>query len=307
MPKTRTPTAPRSVKDDGYFPRESSVLRHVQEQRAVGLLFGQRALGIGAIAPLNFVGTYLHTRAPDRPFKRLAHTGKMFETIFFGTRSEADEVLAMVHRMHLDVNGVLPEDAGPFPAGTPYSALDPELMLWTIAVMADSARFFYELFVRRLSDEERQDLWLDYVRFGELFGMPAEVGPGSYAAFRSYWESRLTADDAFLTDEARVTGAAVMFEIPVPALDVPAMKVHNLVMLGSLPPRVRELYGLRWTAAQAAAFRAVVAAVRAPRPLVPQSVRTGRNTWFFDRVAETERDRIARGKPTPQAQRAAIP
>src|SRR5690242_322178 len=42
--------------DDGYFPRRTSMLRRVHEERAVGLLYGQRALCIGALAPLNYVG-----------------------------------------------------------------------------------------------------------------------------------------------------------------------------------------------------------------------------------------------------------
>ncbi len=61
----------------------------------------------------------------------------------------------------------------PDPAGTRYSAFDPELMLWTMAVIADSAPYFYELFVRELSERERELLWQEYVRFAGLFGMPA--------------------------------------------------------------------------------------------------------------------------------------
>jgi uncharacterized protein (DUF2236 family) len=116
-------------------------------------------LCIGALSPLNYVGTSEHSYAKLTPFKRLVHTAKAFETIFFGTREEADRVLSYVNRLHQSVVGVLPEDAGVYPAGTPYSALDPELMLWTVAVMFDSAQCFYELLVRRLSDSEREELW----------------------------------------------------------------------------------------------------------------------------------------------------
>jgi uncharacterized protein (DUF2236 family) len=287
--------------DDGYFPRGSSLLRQVHEERAVGLLYGQRALGIGAIAPLNFVGTLRHTRALERPFQRLVHTAKAFETIFFGSRGEADRVLAMVRQMHERVEGVLPEDTGPFRAGTPYSAFDPALMLWTVAVIADSAQVFYELFVRRLSDSGREALWADYVRFGELFGMPADAAPASYRAFRAYWARMLAGDEVHLSEEARRTGAAIMFEIPVPPIRRPAMKLHNLIVLGSLPARVRRLYGLDWTPVHAAAFRAAVAALRAPRPLTPAKLRSGRNDSFFDVVADTERARIAHGEPIPGA------
>src|SRR5436305_12582616 len=187
------------MSDEGYFPPGRSLLRHVHRQRAVGLLYGQRALGIGAIAPLNFVGTLLHTRALGTPFQRLVHTAKMFETIFFGSRAEADEVLEAVERLHHRVRGELPEDAGPVRAGTPYSAFDPELMLWTVAVIADSAVCFYELFVRRLSDTEREALWQDYIHFAELFGMPREVAPPTHRAFRSYYEQKLSSDEVFLT------------------------------------------------------------------------------------------------------------
>jgi uncharacterized protein (DUF2236 family) len=285
---------------DGYFP-PGSMLRRVHEERAVGLLYGQRALGIGALAPVNFVGTIRHTQALDRPFRRLVRTAKAFETIFFGTKAEADAVLALVERLHQKVEGELPEAAGPFAAGTSYSAFDPELMLWTMAVIADSAEVFYELFVRHLSNDEHEELWSDYVRFAELFGMPRDAAPGSYGEFRAWWNARLAGDDAFLTEDARYVGSAVMFQIPVPASRWPAMKLHNLIMRGSLPPRVRELYGLRWTQAEAAAFKAAVAVLRAPRPLAPRRLRTGTNTRSFDLVGSTEKARAARGQPIPGA------
>jgi uncharacterized protein (DUF2236 family) len=285
--------------DDGYFPRGKSMLRRVHEERAVGLFYGQRALAIGALYPPTFIGTALHTRSPDKPFQRLGKTGKMFETIFFGSRKEADAVLAVVHNMHRHVKGTFPQPAGRYPAGTPYSAFDPGLMLWTIAVAADSAMTFYELFVRRLDDQRKDEFWADYVRFGELFGMPADVAPTSWAEFCEYFDEMVESDRMHLTDEAHYTASAIMFEIPVPAVDFAAMRVHNLIMLGALPPRVRRLYGLRYTPAHAAAFRAVVAGLRASRPLTPGALRRGRNSAFFDRVMDTERSRIARGIPTP--------
>src|SRR5437764_8953521 len=208
----------RGGQDDGYFPRGSSMLRRVHEEHLVGLLYGQRALCIGALAPLNYVGTSEHSYAKLTPFRRLAHTGKAFELIFFGTRAEADHVLAYVRRLHDQVRGTLPEDAGPFPAGTPYSAFDPGLMLWTVAVIADSAQCFYELLVRRLSDGEREALWQDYIRFADLFGMPRSAAPQSYSEFRGYWRSKLASDEMFLTEEARYLGYATAFEIPLPRL-----------------------------------------------------------------------------------------
>jgi uncharacterized protein (DUF2236 family) len=289
-----------STGDDGYFPRGSSILRRVHEQRAVGLFYGQRALMIGALNPLAFVGTIENTHGRARPFRRLAHTGSIFETIFFGTRAEADEALAFVARLHERVHGALPEDAGTTPAGTPYSAFDPELMLWTLAVIADSGPAFYELLVGRLDDSDRDELWRDYMRFGELFGMPRDVAPTTWREFRAWFDDELASERMHLTTEARYLGHATALEIPLPTLLQPAKRVHDLIMLGSLPSRVRERYELSWTSAHAAAFRAVTAAMRTGRVAVPGPIRRGRNADAFKLVARTERERIARGIETPQ-------
>lgn len=284
--------------DDGYFPRASSMLRRVHEERLVGLFYGQRALCIGALAPLNYVGTNEHTAAKATPFKRLAHTGGWFESVMLGSRAEADRVLAAVHRMHTRVHGTLSEQVGPHPPGTPYDAFDSELMLWTVAVMMDSAECFYELFVRRLSDGEREALWQDYITFAVLFGMPREVAPATYPQFRAYYEGFLASPNAWLTDAARYTGHAIAFEIPMPARVRPFKALHDLLMRGSLPADVRRIYRLRWTPADTVAFSAAVHAIRGARRGIPRSIAHGRNTRFFDGVAKVEAWRIAHGRPT---------
>ncbi|MBV9309224.1 MAG: DUF2236 domain-containing protein, partial [Solirubrobacterales bacterium] len=215
-------------------------------------------------------------------------------------RAQADQVLSYVHRLHQKVEGTLSEPAGVFAAGTPYSAFDPGLMLWTVAVIADSAECFYELFIGRLTDEEREALWQDYVHFAELFGMPRDAAPPSYSEFRVYWENKLASDEMFLTPEARYIGYATAFEIPMRSVDQPGKRIHDLIMLGSLPPRVRELYRLSFGRREAAAFRTAVRAISAARRIAPARLARGWNTASFERVAGEERSRIERGKPTPQ-------
>ncbi len=290
--------------EDGYFPRGRSVLRAVHEEKAVGLMYGQRALCVGAVKPLNYVGTSEHTHNKLMPFKRITHTAGMFEAVFFGKREDADRVLSAVATMHERVVGSLPEDAGPhYPAGTPYSAFDPELMLWTVAVIADSAVWFYERLVRSLREELREALWQDYIRFGELFGMPRSVAPPTYREFREWYAAQLAGPDLYLTEEARYMGYASAFEIPMPSSRQVGKRVHDLVMLGSLPERVRELYGLSFAPAQAAACRMALAGGRLMRTLAPRSYTHGSCIPEFEMVAAVERRRIERGQPTPQVVR----
>lgn len=292
--------------DRGYFPAGESVLRRVHGERAVGLNYGQRALMLGAAHPVNFVGTQANTRSGQRPFLRLAHTAKVFETVFFGTREEANKALAFVDRMHQRVIGQLPEAAGPHPAGTPYSAFDPKLMLWTVAVIADSAQVFYETLARRLTAREKEALWQDYVRFAELFGMPRDAAPATYPEFRAYWEGMWTGGELHLTEEARAVGMAIAFEIPMPRRLHPGREVHNLVLAGTLPDRVKRMYGIKWSAAKEAAFRSVVRTMRAARPVTPKRVRRGHNTASFEMVARTEKRLVASGRATLPSEAARV-
>jgi uncharacterized protein (DUF2236 family) len=280
-----------------YFPPGRSMARRVHGDRAVGLLYGQRALLIGALEPLTYTGTMLSTKAADRPFERLARTAKIQETVFLGSREEADEALAKVHRLHQRIRGELSTPAGRHPAGSAYSALDPELMLWTLAVIADSGREMYETMVRPLSEGEREALWQDYVRFGELFGLPRTSVPGSHREFRTWWEERLSSPDLQATPHALGFAPLVAFEQPVPAAARANLAVQNLVIKGTLPPRVREIFGIRWTAAHERAFRTIAAAHRRARLAFPQRLRRGRNDVFFDVVAKGERRRGGTATP----------
>jgi uncharacterized protein (DUF2236 family) len=270
----------------------------VHGERAVGLLYGQRALLIGALEPLTYTGTMLSTRAADRPFRRLARTAKIQETILLGTRAEADKALAIVHRLHERVKGTLSEDAGVHQAGTPYSAFDPELMLWTLAVIADSGRAMYETMVRPLTTEEREGLWQDYVHFGELFGLPRNEVPATYREFSVWWEERLTSPDLQATEHGLEMAPLVAFHQPVPVAARGNIVAQNHVIKGTLPPRVREIFGIRWSAAHEAGFRAMAASHRRARHFFPRRVRRGRNDVFFDVVSKTEQQRG--GTRTPQ-------
>ena len=272
--------------------------RRVHGERSVGLLYGQRALLIGALEPLTYTGTMLSTAAGEHPFARLAHTAKVQEAVFLGTKAEADKALAAVHRLHERVKGELPEAAGAHAAGTTYSAFDPELMLWTLAVIADSGRAIFEAMVGPLDAEEREALWQDYIRFGELFCLPRSEVPGSYREFSAWWEGKLASPDLHATEHALEMAPLVAFRQPVPLPARLNLETQNLIVKGTLPARVREIFGIRWTAAHEASFRSITAAHRRARPALPRRLRRGRNDYFFDVV--TKREKRRGGTETPR-------
>jgi len=273
------------------------VARRVHGERVVGVLYGQRALLLGSLEPLTYTGTMLSTRAKDRPFLRLARTAKLQETVLLGTRDEADRALAAVHRLHSRVVGRLPQAVGKFRAGTPYAALDEELMLWTLAVIADSARAMYEALVRPLTAGERERLWADYLLFGELFGLSRDSMPGNYGEFSDWMRHKLQGPGLHATPHALAVAPIMAFDHPVPRAMRPGLTVNNLVIKGTLPARVRETFGIDWGRGHETRFRLLTSAHRRARRLVPRRIRRGRNAYFFDLVARVEGERG--GTPVP--------
>src|SRR3954468_6097104 len=289
--------------ESGYFPAGESMLRRVHGERAVGLLYGQRALLMQATDPLAFTGLIgstgglhppLERLPPPAPFERLARTARLMETVYFGSRHEADRVTARVRTMHAQVRGELERPVGPVPAGTPYAADRPDLLLWILACLADSAVAIYRSFVGPLADPaHRERFWSDYLLLGELFGLPREAAPRDYSAFRDYMHDRICSDQLFVTEEARELGTRVAFRLPLPARRRPLLPAVNLAVVGTLPARVRRLYRIAWTPAHDAAFRTLAVGSRLPRPLLPHDVRRGRSARDYALVARTERRRPA--------------
>src|SRR3954449_6857217 len=169
---------------DGYFTDES-MLRRVNRERVLGLA-GPRALLMQAAHPLAVAGLLAHSTALDEPYERLARTAEVLSLIGVGPREDADRVTAHVRAMHRRVRGALPQAAGPYPAGTPYRADDPELLLWVLFTLVDSATLVYRRYVGALSDREEEAYWEDFRVVGGLFGLREADMPATAADLEAY-------------------------------------------------------------------------------------------------------------------------
>jgi len=250
---------------DSYFD-DNSMLRRIHREMVVAFS-GPRALLMQATHPVAFEGFFAHTGAMDEPYERLARTAQVLNTIGFGTREDADRATRRVRAMHKQVRGELTKPAGRFPAGTPYAADDPDLLLWVLATLVDSALAVYERYVKKLSRAEREAYWQDYRVIGRLFGLRDAEMPATIADFDAYMRDMIKGGDLYVTEAARELAIKIVMRPPVPLHRRPVLELVNFVTVGLLPPELRRQYRLSWDPLRALAL--LGGAEYAKRVLVP--------------------------------------
>jgi uncharacterized protein (DUF2236 family) len=257
---------------DAYFD-DSSMLRRVHREWVVALS-GPRALLIMAAHPVAFAGFFAHTGALDDPYQRLERTAQVMDTIAFGDAAKADRMTRRVRAMHAKVEGELREASGRFPKGTPYQGDDPELLLWIIAALVDSALTVYQRYVRTLTHAERDAYWQDYKVIARHFGLRDEDLPDSIDDFDAYFQDMLDSGDLHVSEQARELAIDIVLKPPVPLLAKPLVELANQITVGLLPKPIRHMYRFRWDPARGLAVSAGAEYVkRVLLPLVPQRAR----------------------------------
>jgi len=237
---------------EGVFD-DHAMIRRVHREHVVALA-GPRALLMQAAHPVAFAGFFAHTGALDEPYERLNRTARIVELVVFGRREEAERATRRVRAMHRRVRGELAEPAGRFPAGTPYAADDPALLLWILATLVDSGLTVYERYVGGLTRDERDAYWRDYRVFGRMFGLRERDMPASIEAFEDY-VAQTVRHDVQVTDEARALAVQIVLRPPVPLHLRPLLEAANFVTVGLLPAQIRRQYGFRWDPLRGLALR----------------------------------------------------
>jgi uncharacterized protein (DUF2236 family) len=236
--------AERLKSRDGYFGPES-IIRRLGDSPVTPLLGGGASVLLQVAHPLVACGVVDHSSYERDFVRRLVGTLRALYLITFGDKAEAERAADVVRQVHARVHGTTTSRLGSFPAGTPYSASDPELMLWVHATLVYSSLAAYQLFVERLSDVELERYHSEMSTVAEMFGTPTRVLPHSYREFREYFDSQLAGDAITVTPPAREV-ASVILATPLP-LRVLA-PAHRLATTRILPSRLRREYELPWTA-----------------------------------------------------------
>jgi uncharacterized protein (DUF2236 family) len=179
--------------------------------------------------------------------------------------------------MHKRVSGRIGEPAGPFEAGTPYRADQPDLLMWVLFTLVDSALVVFQLYVRGLDEEEQAAYWEDYKVIGKLFGLRKRDMPDTLADLREYRREMLEGGELVVTDWARRRAREIVLEPPIPWVARPLLETVNFITVALLPDEIRRQYGFS-SLPPARVRRALVAGgaeyvKRAVIPFMPEKLR----------------------------------
>jgi uncharacterized protein (DUF2236 family) len=164
---------------------------------------------------------------------------------------------------------------GVFPAGTRYSAADPELQLWVHATLVTTGISMHETYVGVLSNDDREAFYDDMKLVARVFGVPARVLPPTLAGLLEY-ERRLLDDGILCVTDAARNVARTVLAPPVPAPLRPPLVALARANVGLLPEPLREQYGLRWGRLDSLGLAASARATRALLPVAPAPLRSVR-------------------------------
>jgi uncharacterized protein (DUF2236 family) len=240
--------AERLASTDGYF-APGSVIRRVGNSPVTPFLGGGTAVLLQVAHPLVAAGVAAHSSYDRDIWRRLTGTLRALYLITYGSKAEAEWAAGAVKAAHARVQGRTNTPLGAFPAGTAYSAEDPELMLWVHATLVYASLISYQRFEHELSDADQERYYREMAIVAELFGTPAGVIPATLAGMRSYFAAQIDGETISVTEPAREI-ARVVLRARLPGPMRILNPAHRLATTALLPPRIRREYGLHASALQ---------------------------------------------------------
>lgn len=241
-------------------------------REAALLLGGGRALLMQVAHPLVAEGVARFSNFRGDPLGRLWRTLELTLTITFSSAADAIRAVRTIERAHARVHGQLEETVGPFPAGTKYRAIDPELMLWVHATLVDSALVVYDKFVAPLSARERARYYRESKVTARLMGIDEDLIPPSLSDFERYMRGMLNSDVLSVGSAGRAVAAGVLYpERPLGLRQ--ALLPARIITCELLPPSLRDRFQLPSLPLAQTAVQAIGDISRTLLPWVPAQLR----------------------------------
>jgi len=247
--------------------------RRINAERLV-LLAWSRAILLQLAHPLIATGVAEHSAFRDGPTaaaRRLHHVVRAMLALTFGDPDKQRAAIAGIIRIHKSVHGELRETLGRFPAGTRYSAEDPDLVLWVHATLVESVVLAYDAIIAPLDMRARDRYCEESVWVPVALGAREVDVPRTWADMMRYVETVHASGTLFVGDTARELASAVLSP-PFAFLGGPLTWANRLITRGLLPPDTRTAYRFAWSPTDERRLASVMRTLRALRRWSPRAI-----------------------------------
>ena len=222
--------------DPGYFGPQSMMWKVNKE---ITVLFGgARALLMHAAHPLIAAGARQTSFYQRDPWKRLIRTLSLQNSLTFGTKQEADESANRINKLHEVIKG---KDEV---SGGIYDALDHEQLLWVHACLQISSIYFYELTVKKLTDEEKNQYHLENIKAAEMCLVDRNIIPKTHDGLKEWVIQKSRQKDYLMTTDVAEDVKDIIAGGPVPAHIKPVWPFIAFTAFNTLPSEFKKIYGI---------------------------------------------------------------
>ncbi len=173
-----------------------------------------------------------------------------------------------VREFHKPIKGAVSD-------GSRYHALNPELFYWAHATFVDQVLYNADMFIRRLSRAEKEQIFEESKVWYSLYGVSDRGQPQTYDDFVAYWDGML---ERFIPHKTVLYGTGYLRQgIPGPRrfpgviwkiVSAPLNAYARLVVVGTLPAQMRDVCNLEWDDKKEKRFQRFATAMRALNPLI---------------------------------------
>ena len=169
----------------------------------------------------------------------------IFKTVY---GSDDDNTGQQVRDFHHQIKGDMPN-------GDRYHALDPDTYFWAHATFVEQVLYFADTFVKRLTDAEKEQIYLESKTWYRRYGVSERPMPANYQEFEKYWDHMI--ERVVIAHPTAKYGVGYVTKgFPCPKGVSPLVwravaPVFNplaaFLTTGGMPPRARTLLGLPWS------------------------------------------------------------
>jgi uncharacterized protein (DUF2236 family) len=263
--------------DPGYF-GPNSMMWKVNKEITV-LFGGARALLMHAAHPLIAAGARQTSFYQRDPWKRLIRTLSLQNSVTFGTKEEANESAHRINKLHEVIKG---KDEV---SGGIYDALDQEQLLWVHACLQISSIYFYELTVKKLTVEEKNQYHFENIKAAELVLVDKNKIPKTHDELRDWVIDKSREKNYLLLTDVAEDVKDIIRGGPVPGHIKPIWPFISFIAFNTLPPEFRKIYGIKDSKLKSFILGFNLKLLKYTRPFLPPFFRlTAPARWAKQRI-----------------------